>query len=192
MFFTGSAWSASGVEISLSDKDINLGLFSSTLFEDTDKEDERYGDVYAHLNFLIADQGNRNVLDGIIEVSRQIPLENSRFAFGVGLRPLYARFERNDRDQDVVALQLGGKGGYDFSVGEEIDIYIQGSIYFAPKILTFSNQFASVVYANFQVGIYVIANTAFYIEYESEEVEAEEGENVEIVNGVLFGLRIGF
>ena len=191
LFFTGVAQAGNGININLSNKDINFGFLTKSDFED-ESDVSDLGFVQAHVNVLLVDEGSTYAVDGLLAVGRTVPLDSSEWNFGVGIRPIAANIKQGSTTRATFAVQLGGVAEYRISVGEVSDFYIATRAFYSPDIITFSDDFDASSHYGVQVGIFIVANTAVYVEYAQEKFTATKGGlDGDLIDGAFFGLRFG-
>ncbi len=191
LLFTGVAQAGNGININLSNKDINFGFLTTSKFED-DSDVSDLGFVQAHVNLLLVDEGSTYAVDGLLAVGRTVPLDSSEWNFGVGIRPIAANIKQASTTRATFAVQLGGIAEYRLSIGEVSDFFIAVRAFYSPDVITFSDDFDASSHYAAQVGVFIVANTAVYVEYAQEKFTASQGGlDGDLIDGAFFGIRFG-
>lgn len=163
-----AAFAMHGVDININDKDLEFGVnldmgqFNDTVEPNTVFLGARYlkghedhsdfstnDNAYYELNFLMKKE-----------------VANSGFSLGLGVKGNYTRARIGGSNRDFTSIPLGVEAGYKLPVNSMVPLYLGGSVYYAPEVLSMNDAKNFLEYrVNFDVE--VIQNGRITVGYRS-------------------------
>ncbi len=110
------------------------------------------------------------------------------FTFGVGAR-LYGGRVKQDGDNTVYALAIGGRGKY--TIPANIPMHVGGEVFYAPKVTTWDDG-KDLMELNLRYEIEFIPQTLVFMGYRLLRTNLEHGGNPRLDNNIHLGIRLHF
>ncbi|MEA3373888.1 MAG: YfaZ family outer membrane protein [Campylobacterota bacterium] len=176
-------------EININDKDLeaqlrlDMGQFNEVTEPDT---------VFVGFRYLNADKENSDYSEDpdLYEINflMQQPVRaNNALTLGIG-----AKFEYTDLgDEDFMALPLGLEASFLLPADGFVPIYLNGNVYFAPKVLSFKEGERYFEY-KISVDAEIIDNGRITAGYRNIETKYKGAGNQDLNNAWFVGFKVAF
>lgn len=163
-----SAFAMHGADININDKDLEIGAhldmgqFSNTVEPNT---------VFVGARYLKGNEDHSDFIkndNGFYELNFLMQKEISRsgLTLGLGVKANYTKADSAGKDYDFVSIPLGVEAGYKLPVNSIVPLYLGGSVYYAPEVLSMNDADNFLEYrANFDIE--VIENGRITVGYRS-------------------------
>lgn len=161
-----SAFALNSVEININDKDLELGAsIDMSQMNDTVEPDTVFlGLKYLHADYSNGDISSSENMDDYFEVSFLIKRDfNSNLEIGLGMKL--------NATKNFVSIPLGGEARY--LLDTQLPMYIGGSFYYAPSVLSMSDAESFLEY-RVHFDIEVIENALITMGYRSIDTNYEK------------------
>ena len=184
-----SAFAMHSAEISINDKDLELGArFDLGQFNSTVEPDTTYlGLKYINGTEENSDEENIDT-NGYYEASFMMrrEVQNSGVTFGIGVKTNYTKIE----DEDFMTIPLGLELGY--GVASQIPIYIGASVYYAPESLSLLDADGFLEY-RVDISAEIIERGSVILGYRNLDLKFNTSDDtVNYNNSAYFGFRFAF
>ncbi len=183
--FAASAFAMHSGEININDKDLEIGAkFDLGQFNEAVEPDT----MFVGGKFINADKKHSSddpsELDPYFEVNFLMMRElgNNGMSVGIGAKLNYTK--------DYSALPLGLEFAYKIPAGDLIPMYLNGSLYYAPSVLSFSDADNFLEY-RISYDIEIIDNGRITIGYRNIDTNYEAGD-LNYNSSWYAGFKIGF
>jgi hypothetical protein len=127
-----------------------------------------------------------DVYAGRLQVMRFAEPRDPRISLGIGLG-FYALYDE-DEEEDAYAVALIGNVGY--SLQTKYPTSVIGELAYAPEITTFGDG-EDLLDASVTLQAGISATTAAYVTYRLLEADIEDGGDIDVIDGIRVGIRVG-
>jgi len=143
----------------------------------------RNGRDFTGLSVFVDDD---DVYAGRLAVMRFAEPRDPRILLGIGLG-FYAIID-DDENADAYAVALIANAGY--ALGTKYPTSIIGEVAYAPQITTFGDG-EDILDLSVRAEVALSNTTAAYVGYREINVSIEDGEDIDVLDGLRVGIRVG-